>query len=102
MSRRQRSRRHEGEHPTYTAILEQAMVVLTEEGFDRFNVQQVLDGAQVSRATLYNHFADVDTLIEAALIATFPGRPTSTGQGSQTSLTTHPTAPPSGRRSGRS
>ena len=71
MSRRQRSRRHEGEHPTYTAILEQAMVVLTEEGFDRFNVQQVLDGAQVSRATLYNHFADVDTLIEAALIATF-------------------------------
>lgn len=71
MSRRQRSRRHEGEHPTYTAILEQAMAVLTEDGFDRFNVQRVLDGAGVSRATLYNHFADVDTLIEAALVATF-------------------------------
>lgn len=71
MSRRQRSRRHEGVHPTYTAILEQAMVVLTEDGFDRFNVQRVLDGAQISRATLYNHFPDVDSLIEAALVATF-------------------------------
>jgi AcrR family transcriptional regulator len=69
MSRRQRSRRHEGEHPTYTAILEQAMAVLTEDGFDRFDAQRVLDGAGVSRATLYNHFAD--TLIEAVLIATF-------------------------------
>lgn len=71
MSRRQRSRRADGEHPTYTAILEQAVVVLTEDGFDRFNVQRVLDRAQVSRATLYNHFGDVDTLIEAALVATF-------------------------------
>lgn len=47
------------------------MVVLTEDGFDRFNVQRVLDGSGVSRATLYNHFGDVDTLIEAALVATF-------------------------------
>jgi AcrR family transcriptional regulator len=47
------------------------MVVLTDDGFDQFNVQRVLDGAGVSRATLYNHFTDVDTLIEAALVATF-------------------------------
>lgn len=47
------------------------MVVLTEDGFDLFNVQRVLDEADVSRATLYNHFTDVDTLIEAALVATF-------------------------------
>jgi AcrR family transcriptional regulator len=71
MSRRQRTRRHEGVHPTYARILEQAKVVLTEDGFDQFNVQRVLDGADVSRATLYNHFADVDTLIETALIATY-------------------------------
>jgi len=71
MSRRQSTRRHQGVHHTYTAILEQAKIVLTEDGFDRFNVQRVLDGAGVSRATLYNHFADVDTLIEAALVATF-------------------------------
>jgi AcrR family transcriptional regulator len=71
MSRRQGTRRSDGVHPTYTVILEQAKVVLTEDGFDRFNVQRVLDGAGVSRATLYNHFADVDTLIEAALVATF-------------------------------
>lgn len=71
MSRRQRTRRHEGAHPTYDKILEQATTVLSEDGFDQFNVQRVLDGAEVSRATLYNHFADVDTLIEAALVATF-------------------------------
>ena len=71
MSRRQRTRRHEGVHPTYDNILEQATTVLSEDGFDQFNVQRVLDGAEVSRATLYNHFADVDTLIEAALVATF-------------------------------
>jgi len=34
-------------------------------------VQRVLDGAGIRRATLYNHFTDVDTLIEAALVATF-------------------------------
>lgn len=45
--------------------------MLSQDGFDQFNVQRVLDGAEVSRATLYNHFADVDTLIEAALVATF-------------------------------
>ncbi len=68
MSRRQRTRRHEGAHPTYDKILEQATTVLSDDGFDQFNVQRVLDGAEVSRATLYNHFADVDTLIEAALV----------------------------------
>ena len=31
----------------------------------------MLDEAEVSRATLYNHFTDVDTLIEAALVETF-------------------------------
>jgi len=71
MSRRQRTRRSEGVNNSYTTILEQAKVALTEDGFDRFNVQRVLDGAGVSRATLYNHFDDVDTLIEAALVATF-------------------------------
>lgn len=71
MSRRQRTRRHEGVHPTYAKILEQATTVLNEDGFDQFNVQRVLDGAEVSRATLYNHFTDVDTLIEAALVATY-------------------------------
>lgn len=52
MSRRQRTRRHEGAHPTYDKILEQATTVLSEDGFDQFNVQRVLDGAEVSRATL--------------------------------------------------
>jgi len=71
MSRRQRTRRNDGAQQTHSNILEQAMIVLTEDGFDRFNVQRVLDAAGVSRATLYNHFTDVDTLIEAALVATF-------------------------------
>jgi AcrR family transcriptional regulator len=45
--------------------------VLAEDGFDRFSVQRVLAGAEVSRTTLYSHFTDVDTLIEAALVETF-------------------------------
>ena len=47
------------------------MEVITEDGFDMFNVQRVLDEADVSRATLYRYFTDVDSLIEAALVATY-------------------------------
>lgn len=70
MYRRQRSTTTEP-NPTEARVLEAAVAVLTEFGFDRFSVPQVLERAGVSRATLYNHFADVDTLIEAALVATF-------------------------------
>ncbi|MFM8236766.1 MAG: TetR/AcrR family transcriptional regulator [Actinomycetota bacterium] len=58
-------------HPTRARILDAAVAVLNDDGFDRFSVQRVLERAEVSRATLYNHYADVDTLIEAALAATF-------------------------------
>ncbi len=71
MSRRQRASKSPTVHPTYSKILEQATIVLNEDGFDRFNVQRVLDAAEVSRGTLYHHFGDVDTLIEAALVETF-------------------------------
>jgi AcrR family transcriptional regulator len=71
MARRQRSSRAPAVRPTYTKILEHAVVVLNEDGFDRFNVQRVLERADVSRATLYRHFPDVDSLIEAALVHTF-------------------------------
>ena len=71
MSRRQRlPKAHEGV-PTRDKILAQAMAVLVEDGFDRFSVQRVLDGADVSRATLYRHFPDVDGLIEAAMVEVF-------------------------------
>ncbi len=53
--------------PTCTKILDTAVAVLLEDGFDLFSVQRVLDNAKVSRATLYRHFADVDGLIEAAI-----------------------------------
>lgn len=70
-SRRQRSSKAPTERPTYRKILNQAVVVLVEDGFDRFNVQRVLDGADVSRATLYRYFPDVDALIEEALVEAF-------------------------------
>lgn len=71
MSRRQRlPKAHEGV-PTREKILAQAIAVLVEDGFDRFSVQRVLDGADVSRATLYRHFPDVDGLIEAAMVEVF-------------------------------
>ena len=71
MTRRQRSSRPKSVHPTYEKILGQAVEALVEDGFDRFSVQRVLDGAGVSRATLYNHYGDVDSLIEAALVAVY-------------------------------
>jgi AcrR family transcriptional regulator len=71
MARRQRSSRAPAVRPTYSKILDQAVLVLNEDGFDRFNVQRVLESADVSRATLYRHFPDVDSLIEAALVHTF-------------------------------
>jgi AcrR family transcriptional regulator len=70
-SRRQRISKAPAERPTYRKILDQAVVVLLEDGFDRFSVQRVLDGADVSRATLYRYFPDVDALIELALVETF-------------------------------
>jgi AcrR family transcriptional regulator len=71
MSRRQRLSKAQDTGSTYDKILSQAMVVLAEDGFDRFNVQRVLDGAEVSRATLYRYFPDVDGLIETALVENF-------------------------------
>jgi AcrR family transcriptional regulator len=71
MSRRQRNSKAPPERPTYRNILDQAVVVLNEDGFDRFSVQRVLDEADVSRATLYRYFPDVDSLLEAAMVETF-------------------------------
>lgn len=71
MSRRQRVFKSPPVHPTHSRILEEAKIILNEDGFDLFNVQRVLDAANVSRGTLYHHFGDVDTLIEAALVETF-------------------------------
>jgi AcrR family transcriptional regulator len=70
-SRRQRISKAPAERPTYRKILDQTVTVLFEDGFDRFSVQRVLDGAEVSRATLYRYFPDVDGLIELALVETF-------------------------------
>lgn len=58
-------------HPTYEKVLNTAITVLSEQGFDRFNVQDVLERAEVSRGTLYHHFKDVDALIEGALAGSF-------------------------------
>lgn len=71
MSRRQRSLTNPAGPATWQRILDQAVAVLMDDGFDLFSVQRVLDGAGVSRATLYRYFADVDSLIEAALVEIF-------------------------------
>jgi AcrR family transcriptional regulator len=58
-------------HPTYEKILNTAVEVLIEQGFDKLNVQDVLDRADISRGTLYHHYGDVDSVIEAALAASY-------------------------------
>lgn len=69
MYRRQRSASPPS--PTAARILDAAVVVLNDDGFDRFSLQRVIELSGVSRATIYNHFSDVDTLIEAALLEAF-------------------------------
>lgn len=69
--RRQRRDSTTKMHPTYEKILHKAVEVLVEQGFDRFSVQDVLDRAEVSRGTLYHHYGDVDSLIEAALVEAY-------------------------------
>lgn len=64
MYRRQRATYEEARQPTQTRILNAAVTVMREDGFDRLNIQRVLELAEVSRATLYNRFGDVDSLIE--------------------------------------
>ena len=71
MSRRKRLERTPNGAPIREKLLVQAMELLANDGFDRFNVQRVLDGAGVSRPTLYRHFPDVDGLIEAAMVEIF-------------------------------
>ena len=71
MSRRQRLSGPPTRVSTQEKILVCAVNVLNKNGFDQFNVQEVLDTAKVSRATLYRHFPDVDGLIETALVETF-------------------------------
>lgn len=71
MSRRQRLSRTPIRASTQEKILACAVTVLTKNGFDQFNVQEVLDAAKISRATLYRHFPDVDGLIETAMVETF-------------------------------
>ena len=69
--RRQRRDSTTKMHPTYEKILHKAVEVLFEQGFDRFSVQDVLDRAEVSRGTLYHHYGDVDSLIEATLVEAY-------------------------------
>lgn len=64
MYRRQRATSAEARQPTQTRIVNAAVTVMREDGFDRLNIQRVLELAAVSRATLYNRFGDVDSLIE--------------------------------------
>ena len=69
MYRRQRA--GSAPSPTAARILQEAVAVLNDDGVDRFQIQRVIERSGVRRATVYNHYSDVDTLIEAALLETF-------------------------------
>lgn len=59
------------EHPTRTLIVSVASEVLKDHGPEGFRVDEVLERTSLTRGAIYHHFADVDDLIESALLATF-------------------------------
>lgn len=59
------------EHPTRALIVSVAAEVLKEHGPEGFRVDEVLERTSLTRGAIYHHFADVDDLIESALVATF-------------------------------
>lgn len=49
-------------------LLQEALTaVVTEKGYDRTTVQDIVDRANVGRATFYAHFADKETLFHSGL-----------------------------------
>lgn len=49
-------------------LLQDALIaVVTEKGYDRTTVQDIVDRANVGRATFYAHFADKETLFHSRL-----------------------------------
>lgn len=50
---------------TRSAIMEAAKALLTETGISATNMIEIADRAQVSRASLYNHFRDKDEVFVA-------------------------------------
>jgi len=59
------------EHPTRTLIVSVASGILKEQGPEGFRVDEVLERTSLTRGAIYHHFADVDDLVESALLATF-------------------------------
>ena len=54
---------------THESILEAATALIAESGLGGFSLEAVADRADVSRATLYNHYADKGGLLREVLEA---------------------------------
>jgi len=52
---------------TRSAILEGAKALIASQGLQRASMIEIADTAQVSRATLYNHFRDKNSVVRALL-----------------------------------
>ena len=52
---------------TRSAILEGAKLLIASQGLQRANMVDIADTAEVSRATLYNHFRDKSSVMRALL-----------------------------------
>jgi AcrR family transcriptional regulator len=58
-------------HPTRTRILDATIGLLTENGPDEINLDQILEASSVSKGSLYHHFEDGRALIDEALLRKF-------------------------------
>jgi len=59
------------EHPTRSALVECARVLVTVHGVDNVTVDMVLSESKISKGSLYHHFRDFDHLMETVLIRNY-------------------------------
>ena len=59
------------DHPTKVALLNAAIELIDQHGVNGFTVENLLEKSAISKGSLYHHYADFNSVIEAAQIARF-------------------------------
>ena len=58
-------------HPTKRALTETVMVLMETKAPNQITTEEILEKSGISKGSMYHHFADLDDLIETALLARY-------------------------------
>lgn len=58
-------------HPTRILIINAAAAIMKSKGVSALHIDDVLEATGLTRGAVYHHFANVDDLVESALVATY-------------------------------